>query len=81
MLAKLPVSIKPVTRPRRKNKNLNFSQLCLILKPESYKLCEKGRRLVPTKLLALFTSCSPTPTLPVVLLSNFRTRDVCRYNV
>ena len=30
MLAKLPVSIKPVTRPRRKNKNRNFSQLAYL---------------------------------------------------
>ena len=52
-----------------------------ILKPESYNLCENGRRHVPAKLLTLFTSRPPTATLPVVLLSNFRTRDVCHDNV
>lgn len=52
-----------------------------ILKPESYNLCENGRKHVPTKLLTLFTSRPPTATLPVVLLSNFRTRDVCHDNV
>lgn len=52
-----------------------------ILKPESYNLCENGRKHVPKKLLTLFTSRPPTATLPVVLLSNFRTRDVRHDNV
>ena len=34
-----------------------------ILKPESYNLCENGRKHVPTKLLTLFTSRPPTATL------------------
>lgn len=32
---------------------------------------------IPTKLLPLFTGRPSTATLPVVLLSNFRTRDMC----